>query len=54
CQDGGQSSIQSSDLVVLELFHTGEMCYTCLECGKSFRWSCYLIQHQKIHRGEQP
>ncbi|NXL20380.1 ZN544 protein, partial [Setophaga kirtlandii] len=54
CQEGGQSFIQSSDLVVLEWFHTGEVCYWCLERGKSFRWSCHLIWHQKIHMGERP
>ncbi|NWY93412.1 ZN544 protein, partial [Loxia curvirostra] len=54
CQEGGQSFIQSSDLVVLEWFHMGEMCYRCLQCGKSFRWSCYLIWHQKIPMGEWP
>ncbi|NXO19564.1 ZN254 protein, partial [Cisticola juncidis] len=54
CQDGGQSFIWSTALVLLEWFHTRKMCYRCLECGKSFRWSCCLIQHQKMHTGEQP
>ncbi|XP_037982208.1 zinc finger protein 184-like [Motacilla alba alba] len=54
CQEGGQSFIQRYGLVVLEWFHIGEMCYRSLECGKSFRWSCYLIWHQKIHMEERP
>ncbi|NWR23787.1 ZN544 protein, partial [Emberiza fucata] len=54
CQESGQSFIQSSGLVVLEWFHIEEVCYRFLERGKSFRWSCCLIWHQKIHMGEQP
>ncbi|NWI39754.1 ZSCA2 protein, partial [Picathartes gymnocephalus] len=46
------SFIQSSDLVVLEWLHIDEKHYSCLKCGKSFRWSCNLTCHQKIHMGE--
>ncbi|NWH40653.1 ZN253 protein, partial [Chloropsis hardwickii] len=50
CQEGGQSFIWSSDLVVYKHHHIDEKHYRCLECGKSFRQR----SHQKIHAGEQP
>lgn len=31
------------------LFHTSEFILECLECGKAFRQSYALIQHQKVH-----
>uniref|UniRef100_A0A8C3I2R3 C2H2-type domain-containing protein n=1 Tax=Chrysemys picta bellii TaxID=8478 RepID=A0A8C3I2R3_CHRPI len=27
--------------------------YKCPDCGKSFRWSCRFIEHQRIHTGEK-
>ncbi|NWW06359.1 ZN267 protein, partial [Oreocharis arfaki] len=52
--EGGQSFIRTSDLVVHKQLHSGEKHHRCLECGKSFRWSCYLTRQQKIHMAERP
>ncbi|NXI13874.1 ZN182 protein, partial [Irena cyanogastra] len=54
CQEGSQSSSQSSEMVVYKQHHIDEKHYRCLECGKSFRQRSHLICHQKIHTGEQP
>ncbi|XP_063029980.1 zinc finger protein 70-like [Melospiza melodia melodia] len=49
-REGGWRWSQSSELVL----HDGEKPHTCMKCGKSFRWSSELIQHQRIHTGERP
>ncbi|NXQ14540.1 ZNF22 protein, partial [Peucedramus taeniatus] len=51
-QEGSRRSSQSSELV--EKLQAGEKLHKCLDCGKGFRYSSNLIQHQWIHTAEQP
>ncbi|NXK43763.1 ZN551 protein, partial [Piprites chloris] len=54
CWEGRWSLKWSSDLMVPEQPPTRERPVRFLECGKSFRKSSNMIQHQNIHTGARP
>ncbi|XP_069313059.1 zinc finger protein 548-like [Eulemur rufifrons] len=37
-----------------EFFQTGQNDYKCSECGKTFNFKHFLVEHQKIHMKERP
>ncbi|NXO20603.1 ZN606 protein, partial [Cisticola juncidis] len=51
--ESGQRSRWSSE-VVPEQLHGREKPCKCLECGKSFSWSCSLLTHLWVHRDGTP
>eukprot|EP00079_Xenopus_tropicalis_P011536 XP_002937471.2 PREDICTED: zinc finger protein 436-like [Xenopus tropicalis] len=52
--ESGKSFVISSDLVKVQISHSGEKSHICSECGSGFVSSSSLLKHQIIHTGEKP
>ncbi|OCT68887.1 zinc finger protein 3 [Xenopus laevis] len=52
--ESGKSFVISSDVVNVQISHSGEKSHICSECGSGFVSSSSLVKHQIIHTGEKP